>query len=275
MVRTPEKTLEKATAQYKTDRTNPEAVYNFYEAFWDNFRANLVRSGMSLSKRDLELPGLVPESADHVRSLRAESMVISEKDLTVALTPVLSEDLVHRAQQEIPDMSLYLPEVLANQYGLRILDRGLPGMKTWLSKGNNDVINTCVLREQPELAGWMFIESSLIPPYNNMTLKDARKTFATKGRLGQTASIYIAGSAVSKVVEGHYFDEDPYARTRLLGTAIWGTWPSGDGFSSASCYRSGLGIGHVGEGLITDWLKEDARGALIGHRSAELMLKAA
>lgn len=274
MVKTPEKTLEKAVAQYNRDRTNPEAVYNFYEAFWDNFRANLVRSGMSLAKSDLRTVGFTDEELKSVWVQRARSGEIGKADLSGLPIQIARGTLVDRIRQDVPDMPLYLPEVLANQYGLQILVKGFPGMRSWLFRNSDGVINTCVLADKPELAGWMFIESSLTPPYNNMILKDVRKTFEARGRFGQTASIYMAGSVVSKVVEDHYFDEGPYERTRLLGTAVWGTWSSGDGFSSVSSYRSGLAVGHLGDGLTTGWVEEDTRSSLIGFRSAEPMLKA-
>lgn len=271
IVRTPEVTLEKSAAQYRTDRANPEKVFDLYEAFWDNFRANLVRSGMSLAKSDLRTAGFTDEELRSLWVQRARSGTIGGRDLLVESIPVSVEVLVSRAQQEVPDMPFYLPEVLANEYGLQILGKGLPEMRSWLFEPEeHGVINN------HQLASWMSIESSLTPPYNNKTLEEAAELFEGKGRLGQTGSIYIAGSAVTKAVEGKYFDEGSYQRSRLLGTAVWGTWASGDGFSSGSYYRIGLGVGHLHQGMLAaNWFKKDAKGFSIGFRSAEPMSKAA
>lgn len=104
------------------------------------------------------------------------------------------------------DMPIYVPQELAGQERRYLLGKIWPQMRSHSVQPGNQVSN-----EQPR-SGWRWVEASLEAPYLGTTEPELERELANRGRDGQNETEYIIGAQASKLLTGHYFDEDTWSR---------------------------------------------------------------
>jgi len=108
----------------------------------------------------------------------------------------------------------YLPPQLSTQQGRHLLDGMFPNLQSHSVREGNTVTN-----EQNQ-SGWFDYETSNDAPYLNTTEPQLRKRVAEEGRCLLNLNQYIIAGQDSKLLTGHYLDEN--ATLTRLGSCVEG-----------------------------------------------------
>lgn len=134
----------------------------------------------------------------------------------------------------VPNMMIFLPEVIKGDEGLRILNSMYP--KMW--PPYEDRYTRKWVRDTHEISGWIKVESAIDAPNLNTIQRELENFAKRQGYYGQREYVYMLASFASKDLNNHYFDENDGERTwsgvktRLLGTI-------GDGYVRKNCFGEG------------------------------------
>lgn len=168
-----EMSLQNAVSEYKKGPLTPEHINDFWQAFWRNGEEVLSQKGI-----------------DH-------SFQVPTCDRTV-------EELAE-LQKENKGV-LLVPDELYTQKGLILLGNMFPKMESWVVQEGTKVVNNT------DKGGSIDIEMNLDSPNRDTNEKQTLDVIEKQRRSPQRLSTYIVGSQFSKLLTGHYFDEETASR---------------------------------------------------------------
>ena len=131
----------------------------------------------------------------------------------ISLNPILPCD---RTSAELAHLEAsgkrlgYIPSELATSKARYILSKIFPPMKAPFEKKGCDAVKEKIR------TGWFDYEVDLDGSYHDLTEEQLKKILIERGRVGMNLTEYIIASQDSKLLTGHYLDEDT-TRVRLLG----------------------------------------------------------
>lgn len=196
---TPERTLVLATTAYKANPIAPEALFNFYEAYWEYYG----NKKMGLSKADVAIAN-VPYTPQQIDQFMQPNGLINQNK---AVDP--------EAQVELP--YFHLP-VLAGPDGRFLLGKAFPTMDGWVTS------ERVTIRNDHQFAGWMRVDAGLASSFRRnkegeltgLNQDELVEAILNAHRLGQTLSIYAGSGFVIKELLGYYPDQSISGSTSYL-----------------------------------------------------------